>query len=252
MAINDIYVLPDLSRNMSEISDLLQAEQKEIYSVQDLIVKLEYELCINTCDDLLSRYETIFAITHNDTLTFDERKLNLITKANTRSYTTVQTIKDLVMTILGCECEVIEYYDEYRFYLNIFFSEHHTTNDLYKILAQIEIIKPAHITYGVVIAVDTVVVANKNIARFTKFKWKYRESNFIIYSAFLDGTFNLNGTALLNYETRDIKFKKFSMCIKSTMIYGNDVNFTEIRKGYLNGNMYLDGKYKLNIRTEEL
>lgn len=251
MAINDIYVLPDLSRNMSEMTDLLQAEQNELYSIQNLIVDLEYELCMNTCNDLLSRYETIFAITHNDSLTFEERKLNLITKANTRSYTTIQTIKDLVMIILECECDVIEYYNEYRFFLKIYFSEHNTTNDLYEILAQIEIIKPAHIAYGVAIAVETVTIQNKNTTKIKRFKLRYKESNIIMYSVLLDGSYNLDGKALLNYESKDVQFKKFSMRIKSTMTYQNTVNLNELKKGYLNCNMYLDGKYQLNIRTTE-
>lgn len=244
MALNSIYMLPDVSRNMSQMADLLQAEQQEICFIQELIKSTQKELLFNTCTDLITRYEDMFAIEYNDFLTSEERIKNIIIKFNARTNTTIQTIKDLVFIILGCEADVIEYYSEYCFLVDIYFTHENLTSEVYKVLTQINIIKPAHIAYGVKIKVDPIILQNINTFKFYKFKCKSRVNNYNFNNTILDGSNILNGSWLLNSQAKGINFYRFKLNTKCSLIYNNNIN--TINHCYLNGNFLLDGKYLLN------
>lgn len=250
MAINDIYTLPNISRNMVQMQDLLQAEQKEISALQEIIVATEKELHLYSCFDLLTRYETIFGIIPNETLSLFERQTNLNLKLNARSNTTIQTIKDLIFTILGCSCELIEHYYEYRMFLNIHFPEHQNTNDVYKVLEQIELIKPAHIGYLIAIVIEAIILQNQNQLLFKQFSLRYRENNFLLSNVFLNGTHEMNGSFLLTYFTKQLQFHHFQMRMKQQTANENTLSMTNVQKAFLNGQMYLNGKYQLNTNIQ--
>lgn len=250
MAINDIYTLPNISRNMMQMQDLLQAEQKEIDALQEMILAMEKEMHLYSCFDLLTRYETIFGIIPNETLSLLERQNNLNIKLNTRSNTTIQTIKDLVLFMLGCSCELIEYYHEYRMFLNIHFQEEQNTNDVSKVLEQIELIKPAHIGYLVAIAIEPILLQNQNQLLFKQFSLRYRENNFLLSNVFLNGTHEMNGSFLLTYFTKQILFHHFQMRMKQQTANENTLSMTTMQKAFLNGAMYLNGAYQLNTNIE--
>ncbi len=264
MAINSDYMLPYLVRNIPQISDLLQAEQKEIDSLQELISSTHDELYISSCIDLIGRYEQIFNIDYSDFLTLEERRLNIIVKLTLRSNTTIQALKDIVFIISGCDSEIIEYYSEYSFLVNILLDSDGSTQSTNQVVSQINIMKPAHLLYVLSFKIDPITVQNPNNFNFYKFKVKARFNNWGFQkNIYLDGDNILSGSWVLGHEYKHIKLHKFK--VKSSIQNENvtsstkfkvkasiqNENTSSININYrnqilLNDNLLLNGTWLLN------
>ncbi|MFI3230786.1 MAG: putative phage tail protein [bacterium] len=246
MAINSNYMLPNLVKSIPQMSDLLQAEQKEIDYFQELISSAHDELYINTCSDSISRYEQIFNIDYNDFLTLEERRLNVIAKLISRSNTTIQAIKDIVFIMLGCNSEIVEYYSDYSFLVNILLGSSNGTQSTSQAVNQINIIKPAHLLYILSFKIDPIIIQNQNDFSFYKFKVKARLNNWGFQkNIYLDGDNILSGSWVLGHECKSIKLHKFRIKISI-----NNWSFKKIL--YLDDSNILNGSWFLGYNYEHI
>ncbi len=130
---------------MEHMSDLLQAEQREIDLISLYINELEKELNINTTTKLIKRYEDIFNLKNNGTDTLEECRIKIIAKLNGRGVTRVENIKEIAELLTECKCSVMENIKDYSFTVNIEFFPSNKIEKLEYLIAQIDVIKPAHL-----------------------------------------------------------------------------------------------------------
>lgn len=148
MDINDIYMLPKQIRTMTEMADLLNAEQQEIDLFINLATAIEAQLCINTAIYSLNRYERQFALPYHQQ-SVEERRANILAKLNTRSSTTIKAVKELVIIITGTTSEVVEFFSEYRLEIH-FISQVGVPLNMQDLIIAMDEMMPAHLAYSFV------------------------------------------------------------------------------------------------------
>lgn len=145
MSLLDQQMLPQFIRNMKQMRELLEAEQIELDRMYNVIKEQEKQLCINTADQKLARYEQMFALDPTG-LTAIERRRNLIAKLNARITATKQNMIHEIQRLTGHPVEIKEYYDQYMFTVGLI------QNDLSDAFVRavrlyLDEIKPAHLGY---------------------------------------------------------------------------------------------------------
>ncbi len=145
MAINDIYTLPKKVTKIPQMKELLQTEQTELDLICSYIEELKKELNINSCTNLIDRYERIFNLNANSSDSLEERRTKIIAKLNARGMTTVESIEEIAELLTECKCTVTEDYGNYQFIVNIEFLPSEESKKLKYLLVQIDEVKPAHL-----------------------------------------------------------------------------------------------------------
>lgn len=142
------HMLSPLTLKMSQMADLLQAEDTELALLDAEINNQEKQLYLSSSDSAIPRYERIFAITPSPIATIQERRKALIAKMNSRASATAATLREIVEIITGNNCEIIEYSSEYRFDVSITLDNPSSATSLSEIHRQIDTLKPAHLAYN--------------------------------------------------------------------------------------------------------
>lgn len=210
MPLTDDFMLPRRVRTMEQMADLLQAEEAEINQAQRTIDAMSAQLAVCTSTFLLPRHERIFGLPVNTGESLEVRRARVLARLNTRGVTTVQAIRELVQIITGREGEVTEHFADYAFSVTVRLLFPDATKDLGELIRQIDEIKPAHLVFDTIGAVEPVVLENKNRLLFVSQGLRLRVSNLGESAIYLDGRRNLDGTwQLVQRVTRGAAFSRF-------------------------------------------
>lgn len=209
MPLTDDFMLPRRVRTMEQMADLLQAEEAEINQAQRTIDAMSAQLAVGTSTFLLPRHERIFGLPVDTGEGLEVRRARVLARLNTRGVTTVQAIRELVQIITGREGEVTEHFADYAFSVTVRLLFPDATKDLGELIRQIDEIKPAHLVFDTIGAVEPVVLENKNRLLFVSQGLRLRVSNLGESAIYLDGRRNLDGTWQLTQRfTRGAAFSR--------------------------------------------
>ena len=159
MRIDSVYFFPEFMLKNKDVDEVLKVCQKDIDRFFNYLENLRNQMTISEASLYLERYERMFGIVVNNSLSNDERIKRLLVKFNTRTNATVYTIKKLVETITDCSVKVIEKYDDYEFDIEITRNRETFVNTT-EVEKSINIIKPSHMSYKMHLA-DNEDVVNK-------------------------------------------------------------------------------------------
>lgn len=209
MPLTDDFMLPRRVRTMEQMADLLQAEEAEINQAQRTIDAMAAQLAVCTSTFLLPRHERIFGLPVNTGESLEVRRARVLARLNTRGVTTVQAIRELVQIITGREGEVTEHFAGYAFSVTVRLLFPDATKDLGELIRQIDEIKPAHLIFDTIGAVQPVVLENRNRLLFVSQSLRLRVSNLGEGAIYLDGRRSLDGTwQLVQRFTRGAAFSQ--------------------------------------------
>lgn len=162
MPLTDDFMLPRRVRTMEQMADLLQAEEAEISQAKRTIDAMAAQLTVGTSTFLLPRHERIFGLTTNTAESLEVRRARVLARLNARGVTTAQAIRELVQIITGREGEVAEHFSDYAFSVTARLLFQDSTDSLAELIRQIDEIKPAHLVFDTIAAVEPVVLENPN------------------------------------------------------------------------------------------
>lgn len=156
MPLNDVAMLPMRIRTMQPMDDLLASEDIELELLHQTILHKEAQLFICTAEEELPRYERCFALPTNPSLPTEERRKRIIAKMNARAPCTFEFMRTTIENLTGLKVSIEELYSAYA----LCFTVH--LNDLYEldlpmIKSQIAQLRPAHLTFQVLLVAQTVV-----------------------------------------------------------------------------------------------
>ena len=221
MPLTDNFMLPRRVRTMEQMADLLQAEEAEINQAQRTIDAMSAQLAVCTSTFLLPRHERIFGLPVNTGESLEMRRARVLARLNTRGVTTVQAIRELVQIITGREGEVTEHFADYTFSVTVRLLFPDSTKDLGELIRQIDEIKPAHLVFDTIGAVEPVVLENKNRLLFVSQGLRLRVSNLGESAIYLDGRRNLDGTwQLAQRFTRGAAFYQLQLSMGASNLGG--------------------------------
>lgn len=149
MRIDTLNFLPQFLLSNPDMAELLSAEQKELENFFDYIELMRNQPTISTASIYLSRYEKMFGLGISPALSDSERIGRILAKMNTRTNSTVEAIKVVVSSISGCSTDIEEYYDQYMFMIDVL-RDNSQLISIEDIKAAVEIIKPAHLAFAVI------------------------------------------------------------------------------------------------------
>lgn len=145
MSLLDNQMLPYFVQSMREMQELLNAEQMELERMQQEIRNQEKQLCINSSDEKLYRYEQCFAL-DSAGLSLNERRKNVIAKLNARITATKQNLLFEIQKMTGNPVEIQEFFDRYLFTVGLV--QNNLSDAFVKAVRDyLDIIKPAHLAY---------------------------------------------------------------------------------------------------------
>ncbi len=248
MAVNGKNMLPLYLLKNPTFRELLKAEDIELKDFENYVEEVRNELNITTANLLIDRYEKIFGISQKGTKS--ERVGRILSKLNTIGTCKVSDIKNIVRLVIGRECEVKEYYEDYSFdvIVKLFFEDE--TSLINQLKEQIEELRPAHLAYQIITSLEILVFKNRYNVRLNSLKMSLKTGS----GHYLNGFYVLDGTYTLGSSSKDIKFKKVSMGINEKTFNGATAFIVEDTLWNLNGEFSLNGEKKINadIRREML
>lgn len=148
MRIDTLSFFPQFILDNPDVKELLEAEQNELDRFMDYIELMRNQTAISTSSIYLSRYEKMFGLNVNSSLTDQERIGRILAKLNTRTNSTVEAIKTVVSSITSCPTDIEEYYDQYTFMIDVL-RDNDVIINIEDIKEAVEIIKPAHLAFAV-------------------------------------------------------------------------------------------------------
>ena len=234
MSVNDIYTLPPKVRTMAEMADLLQAEQLELDLLSYTLAVIAKELNINSSEHLISRYEEQFDLPHSlSNITLSERRAKVIAKLNTRGSTTIMALRELVKIVTGCTSEIVEHFSDYSFSVIVHLLYPDATKDLQELILQIEEVKPAHLAFDTIAAIEPLRFNNHNELIIKRLAILLRHNNFGVESVYLDGRKSLDGSWKLSQAySKGISFHQFKMPLscQNTVLNSHGCQYQSIVK----------------------
>lgn len=162
MPINDRFMLPRRVRTMAQMADLLAAEQMELTKTQHTVAALENQLSVSFSTFLLPRHERIFGLPINTTESLELRRARVLAKLNTHGTTTVEAVREMVRIVTGCAGDVEEHFATYAFSVIVRLLADGASPDIGELFRQIDEIKPAHLVFNIIGAVNPIVLENRN------------------------------------------------------------------------------------------
>lgn len=148
MRIDSLSFLPQFILDNPDVKELLEAEQNELDRFINYVEMMRNQTSISTASIYLERYEKMFGLNVNGSLTDQERVGKILAKLNTRTNSTVEAIKTVVSSITGCPTDIEEYYDQYTFMIDVL-RDNDVIINIEDIKEAVEIIKPAHLAFAV-------------------------------------------------------------------------------------------------------
>jgi len=139
--------LSPLEAGMRQMDELLEAEQEEIDLLLSELEKMYKRLYVKSSDITGIRYwEEDFAVSHDDTLTIEQRRARILAKINGSASATKEMLENLVKQVLGADrVTIVEYPREYRF---VIYVSTKTYEENMKIAdAAVDEARPAHLAY---------------------------------------------------------------------------------------------------------
>lgn len=142
MPLNSPLMLAPLSLTMTEMAELLAAEQPEFGVILAHIEQVKRECSITTSEETIARYERIFALPAGGK-TLEERRAALIFYLNARIRVTPAYMLELLEGVLNCDCSMEEHFSEYRFTINIEGRDH--SPNMEDASRYVKLLKPSHL-----------------------------------------------------------------------------------------------------------
>lgn len=146
MRIDSIYFFPKFMLKNKDFNEVLKVCQKELDRFFKYIERLRDQTTISNSSLYLDRYEKMFGISVNKSLSNEERIKRLLVKLNTRTNATVDAIETVIFSLTGCSTKITEVYDQYAFAVEIKNDRNKVIN-IEDVRATVETIKPAHLSY---------------------------------------------------------------------------------------------------------
>lgn len=141
-----IKLVPEFVAEKKEMRQLYTAQGYEVgylrYAMEDII----NQCFIATATWGLTRWEKIFGITTNLSLTYEQRREVIMAKLRGQGTTTVQMIKDTAEAFSGGDVDVIEDNPNHRFIVR-FIGIKGIPRNMQGFIGMLEEIKPAHLSY---------------------------------------------------------------------------------------------------------
>lgn len=156
MRIDSISYLPQFIIENPDIKELLEAEQQELDLFENYVELIRDQVYIYTSSLYLSRYEKMFGLETNESLSFQERSARILAKLNSRSNSTVEAIKNVVSAISKSPTEIDEYFDRYTFMIDII-RDNDQIISIEDVKYAVNTIKPAHLDYRIQICYRLVI-----------------------------------------------------------------------------------------------
>lgn len=146
MKIDSVYFFPEFMLKNPDVAEILKVCQKELDRFFNYLEFMRSQTSIITSSIYLERYEKMFGLSTNKSISNEERVNCIITKLNTRTNATVAVIETVISSSTGCQVKIIEEYDQYTFVIEITRNKNKMV-DVEGIKKTLETIKPAHLAY---------------------------------------------------------------------------------------------------------
>jgi len=209
MPLTDSFMLPRRVRTMEQMADLLAAEEAELAQAQRVIDAMFNQLAVGTSTLLLPRHERIFGLPVNTAESMEVRRARVLARLNTRGVTTVQAILEMVRIITGREGGVTEHFADHSFSVTVHMLFPDATTSLRELIRQLDEVKPAHLLFDVIGAVQPVELENKARLLFVRQSTRMGVSSLGEDNIYLDGRRNLDGSWRLSQRfTRGAAFSR--------------------------------------------
>ncbi len=148
----DYYVdltrlVPEFVAEKREMQELYTAQGYEVGYLQHALEDVVQQCYISTATWGLERWEKIFDIKTNYTLTYEQRREILAAKLRGQGTTTLQMIVDTAQAFSGGDVEVLEDAANHRFVVR-FVGVKGIPRNMQGFINMLEEIKPAHLVYA--------------------------------------------------------------------------------------------------------
>lgn len=140
-------LVPEFVAEKTEMRELYVAQGYEIGSLQHTMEDVVDQCYIATATWALARWERIFGIQPNQSLTYEQRREILYAKIRGQGTTTIQMVKDTAAAFSGGDVDVIEDNTHHRFTVR-FIGIKGIPRNMQGFISMLEGIKPAHLAYG--------------------------------------------------------------------------------------------------------
>ena len=140
-------LVPEFVMEKVEMKKLYIAQGYEIGYFQHVLEDIIKQCFIETATWGLERWEGLFGIKTNHSLTYEQRREILRAKLRVQGTTTMQMIKDTAAAFSGGDVDVIEDNAHSRFVVR-FVGIKGIPRNMQDFISMLEQIKPAHLDYG--------------------------------------------------------------------------------------------------------
>lgn len=146
-----LELLPERLQQSPEDAEFQQAVEKEIQKVMEEYDRIILQLFVTSADaNGLSLWEKMYGITPDST-NIEYRRSRVMSKMRGSGTTTTAMIKNVCESFYNGKVEIIERFSQYSFDIK-FLSSIGTPPNLQDVVAVIEEIKPAHLSYRFIIS----------------------------------------------------------------------------------------------------
>lgn len=138
--------VPPFVAQMREMAELFTAEQPELDRLEGILQELLAQFYIKTATYSLDMWEEEFGLSHDPTLTLQQRRARVLAKLNTRTPATVKMLENLVRQTMGEDIVWIEEHPED--YMFIVYVQEEKLSGLLGIAKDaVHAARPAHLNY---------------------------------------------------------------------------------------------------------
>ncbi len=141
-----LNLIPPFITELTEMYEMYISQGNEVGSLRHSMEDVIDQCFIMTATWGLGRWEAVFGIVTNHSLSYEQRREVLVAKMRGQGTTTVQMIKDVAAAFSGGEVEVTEDNPNHRFIVS-FTSTKGIPENMQGFISMLEEIKPAHLAY---------------------------------------------------------------------------------------------------------
>lgn len=141
-----LNLIPPFITELAEMYEMYISQGNEVGSLRHSMEDVIDQCFIMTATWGLGRWEAVFGIVTNHSLSYEQRREVLVAKMRGQGTTTVQMIRDVAAAFSGGEVEVTEDNPDHRFIVS-FTSTKGIPENMQGFISMLEEIKPAHLAY---------------------------------------------------------------------------------------------------------
>lgn len=145
--INLIDYLPEFYLDIKQMKELQRTLGYEVGEASYVLKDCLNQFFIETATWGLDRWEKVFGVTTDKSRSYEYRREVILAKLRGFGTTTKDMIKSVAIAFSGGEVEIQEYPSEYRFVIQ-FVGVKGIPKNMAGLIAAIDEIKPAHLTYS--------------------------------------------------------------------------------------------------------